>query len=313
MSAIGLGCMGMSEFYGDSDDEQSIATIHRALELGVDFLDTADMYGRGANERLVGRAIADRRERVVLATKFGIVRGDEPADRGVNGSPEYVREASTPRCSGSASTTSTSTTSTASIPSVPIEETVGAMAEAVAGGQGPPPRAVSEAAPETIRRAHATHPIAARADRALALGARRARRACCRPAASSVSASSPTRRSGAASSPAASPPAPTSGTATSAATTRGCGARTSIATPASSPPSRRSATRKDATPAQIALAWVLAQGEDLVPIPGTRRIERLEENAAAADIELDDADLEELDRIQPAVGDRYANMDSVNR
>ena len=162
VSAQGLGCMGMSEFYGSADETEAVATIHRALDLGVTFLDTADIYGPHTNERLVGEAIADRRDEVVLATKFGIMRDpNDPSVRGVNGRPEYVhRRPATHRCAGWASTTSTSTTSTASIRDVPIEETVGAMAELVDAGKvrflG-----LSEAAPDTIRRAHAVHPISA--------------------------------------------------------------------------------------------------------------------------------------------------------
>ena len=159
-SALGLGCMGMSEFYGPSDEDESVATIHRALDLGIDLLDTADMYGKGANERLVGEAIADRRDEVVLATKFGVVRGDDPTDRGVNGRPEYVREAIDASLGRLGVDHVDLYYQHRVDPEVPIEETVGAMAEAVEAGKvrylG-----LSEAAPETIRRAHETHPISA--------------------------------------------------------------------------------------------------------------------------------------------------------
>jgi len=310
-SSIGLGCMGMSEFYGASDDVESTATIHRALDIGVDFLDTADMYGRGANERLVGAAIAGRRDEVTLATKFGIVRSEDPRNRAVNGRPEYVREAID---------ASLDRLGVGHIdlyyqhridPEVPIEETVGAMATAVAAGKvrfiG-----LSEAAPETIRRAHAAHPLSA-VQTELSLWERGALDEVlptCRELGIGFVPYAPLGR----------------GFLTGrfgSSTDFGEGDFRS-GDPRMSPENfdrnlgivetvTEAASRLGATAAQVAIAWVLAQGEDLVPIPGTRKIERLEENAAAAGLELGAEDLRELDEISTAVGDRYANMSTINR
>jgi len=310
-SALGLGCMGMSEFYGPSDEDESVATIHRALDLGIDLLDTADMYGKGENERLVGRAIADRRDDVVLATKFGVVRGEDPADRGVNGRPEYVRDAIDASLQRLGTDHVDLYYQHRVDPDVPIEETVGAMGEAVAAGKvrylG-----LSEAAAETIRRAHEAHPISA-VQTELSLWERGPLEEIlptCRELGIGFVPYSPLGR----------------GFLTGRFTSSGDFGEGDFR--ANDPRMgddnfdrnvgiveavKRIAEGKGATPAQIALAWVLSRGEDLVPIPGTRKPGRVEENAAATEIDLDEAELRELDVLDAAAGDRYADMSSVNR
>ncbi len=311
---MGLGCMGMSEFYGSADEPEAIRTIHRAIDLGVTFLDTADMYGPFTNERLIGKAIQDRRKEVILATKFGNMRREDGSFLGVNGHPDYVRKS----CEASLQRLRIDVIDLYYQHRVdtktPIEETVGAMAELVRAGKvrylG-----LSEAAPPTIRRAHAVHPISA-LQTEYSLWSR-----------DPEDEILPTVRE--------------LGIGFVAYSPLGRGFLTgrfrSIDDLDADDYRRKSprfagdnfqknldvlkkiellAREKNVTPSQLAIAWVLGRGNDIVPIPGTKHVKLLEENASALDVKLSADDLERIDHVAPkgvAAGERYPDMSTVNR